>query len=203
MVHIIPHWFCPHLGYDFGDNDKEIFEFLNLMDINKKRLRLRKISVFYPSISGSNKDVVTNINNSIMNSEVELLKIQFLKNGKARLDKLFETYEIMLNQEGMLSIFFSVYTHAQKTDFGTKAYSSLTLNTQTGKIYNFNDIFDPNTDYMNFINKIAEDCTGRRISIDKNQKYYLTPDDLVLYYDINGLTKINIPYDKIKNIIVL
>jgi hypothetical protein len=176
-----------------------------------------KFTINYPYISNLNNDIINSkINNSIINEVSELFKSQVLLPEKTDFNEIFGTYETKVNKNSILSILFSMYTYVNRAAHGFTEYSSITINTQTGQIYNFSDLFNPKMYYTEFLNELAKQYINEKnielISeyhgITPDQKFYLTEDKLVLYYQVYeytpyyyGLFKIEIPYNSITNLL--
>lgn len=187
------------------------------VELKKQKVIVSEFSIAYPIIINiDNNNIVTQINNSIINEVSKLFTSQVLVPENTDFTQVLGTYEIMLNQNGILSILFSLYTYINKAAHGFTAYSSITVNVETGKVYSFNDLFNPKLYYVGFLNEIAKQYIKENNillindykGIIPNQQYYLTPDALVLYYQVyeytpyyKGLFKIKIPYKQIINLL--
>lgn len=185
--------------------------------IVKQKLNPNKFTIEYPFIPNDSKDkVLVKVNNYIIDEVSRLFKNQVLLPEKVDFYEIFGTYEITVNKNDILSILFSMYTYVNKAAHGVTAYSSLTVNTKTGVVYSFNDLFNPKMNYVPIINAIAKQyikdnniqLINEYNGITPNQQYYLTENELVLYYQpydytpgYYGVFKIKIPYNKIKNLI--
>jgi hypothetical protein len=90
------------------------------------------------------------------------------------------------------------------------------LNVKTGQVYNFSDLFNPRIYYIGFLNELAKQyikdnnitLINEYKGVTQDQQYYLTPNSLVLYYQVYeytpyyyGLFKIELPYNKIRNLL--
>lgn len=189
----------------------------NSVVITKQKLVPQKFTIEYPFIPNDNNDkVLSKVNNYIIDEVSKLFKSQVLLPEEVDFREIFGTYEITVNKNDILSILFSMYTYVNMAAHGVTAYSSLTVNTKTGEVYSFNDLFNPKMNYVPIINALAKqyikDKNIQLINdyngITPNQQYYLTSDKLVIYYQpyeytpgYYGIFKIEIPYDKIKNLI--
>ncbi|MFL0252455.1 DUF3298 domain-containing protein [Clostridium neuense] len=190
---------------------------LESVTIIKQKLTPEKFDIEYPFIQNDNSDkVISKINNNIIDEVSKLFRSQVLLPEEVDFNEIFGTYEIMLNNDDILSILFSMYTYVNKAAHGVTAYSSLTVNTKTGQLYSFNDLFNPKMNYIPIINEISKQyikdnnipLINEYNGITKDQQFYLTEDKLVIYYQpyeytpgYYGIFKIEIPYDKIKNLI--
>lgn len=186
--------------------------------LDQQKLKPNKFSIVYPVMSDRyTRESITKINNAIINEVSELFKNEVLKPDVIDFNEVLGSYEIMLNEAGILSILFSMYTYINKAAHGFTAYSSVTVSAENGQIYNFSDLFNGKVYYIGFLNELAKQyikenniqLINEYNGITQDQKYYLTPNSLVLYYQVYeytpyyyGLFKIEIPYDKIRNIIL-
>ncbi|WP_446899770.1 DUF3298 domain-containing protein [Clostridium sp. LBM24168] len=187
------------------------------VNLEEQKLMPDKFSISYPIIDNINSEEnISKINDAIIDEVGKLFKSQVLVDGVTDFNQVLGTYEVTLNQKNILSILFAMYTYVNRAAHGFTKYSSVTVDERTGQIYSFNELFNTNIDYVAFLNEIAyqyikdnnitliNDYNG----ITQDQQYYLTPDSLVIYYQIYeytpyvyGLFKIEIPYEKIKDII--
>lgn len=190
---------------------------LNSVTIVKQKLIPQKFTIEYPFIQNDNNDkVLLKVNNYIADEVSKLFKNQVLLPEKIDFYEIFGTYEVTVNKNDILSILFSIYTYVNQAAHGVTAYSSLTVNTKTGQVYSFNDLFNPKINYVPIINGIAKQyikdkniqLINEYNGVTPNQQYYLTENELVLYYQpydytpgYYGIFKIEIPYNKIKNLI--
>lgn len=190
---------------------------LSSVTIIKQKLIPTKFTIEYPLIPNDNNDkALLKVNNYIIDEVSELFKSQVLLPEKVDFYEVFGTYEVTVNKNDILSILFSMYTYVKEAAHGVTAYSSLTVNTKTGVIYSFNDLFNPKMNYIPIINEIAKQyikdnniqLINEYKGVTPNQQYYLTEKELVLYYQpyeytpgYYGIFKIEIPYNKIRNLI--
>lgn len=190
---------------------------LGSVELGEQKLMPEKFSISYPFVPNSdNSNIAAAINKSIINEVNELFKEQVLRPEAVDFNEVLGTYEIMVNQKGILSVLFSMYTYVNRAAHGFTAYSSLTVNAETGEVYNFEDLFNPKLNYIPVINELAQQYIRDKDiqfieeykGVTANQQFYLTPDSLVLYYQVYeytpyayGLFRIEIPYTKIANML--
>ena len=95
-----------------------------------------------------------------------------------------------LNQKGILSVKFNVYTFRWHAANGLDVQKSITVNLETGKVYQLNNLFKPNSGYRRVLTKlIQKQIEEKEIplleeikSIPDNQEFYMTKDALVIYF---------------------
>ncbi|MCH3963671.1 MAG: DUF3298 and DUF4163 domain-containing protein [Clostridium sp.] len=218
------------LYFSYPDNLSELFDAEDFylkysrndnkdvpVNLSEQKLMPEEFSISYPVIeNASNGENISKINEAIIDQVSRLFKSQVLVDGVTDFNQVLGTYEVRLNKSNLLSILFAMYTYVNRAAHGFTKYSSLTIDAKTGHIYSFNELFNQSTDYAAVLNEIAyryiKDNNITLINeyngITKDQEYYLTPDSLVIYYQVYeytpysyGLFKIEIPYDKIKDII--
>lgn len=215
--------YCPYAppGYGFMMNNLMRSDNPNdssgKVELQEQKLSPNQFAISYPVIPNPNGlDVVSKINDAIIDIVSKLFKEQVLRPEPTDIVDVNGTYEIMVNQNGILSILFSMYTYVDRAAHGFTAYKALTINTKTGEIYGFEDLFNPKINYVPIINELAKqyikdndimliaDYNG----ITADQEFYLTPNSLVLFYQVYdytpyvwGLFKIEIPYTKIANLL--
>lgn len=164
----------------------------------------------------ANKDVEAKINRAIVDEVARLFKENVLRPEQTDFTEVLLTYEVKLNQDGLLSILFSIYTYVYHAAHGMTIYSSLTFNLETGQIYNFKDLFTAKIYYKPILDDKAKEYIKNNDvpmltefqGIQSNQQFYMTPDKLVIYYQLYaytpyayGLFEIPIPYSEITNLL--
>ncbi|MCI1945463.1 RsiV family protein [Clostridium luticellarii] len=185
--------------------------------LNEQKLSPTNFSINYPVISNEKEtESITKINNAIADEVGKLFRSQVLLPEVVDFHDVLGNYETMLNEKNILSILFSMGTYINHAAHGYTKYSSITANTETGQIYDFSDLFNPKVYYTKVLNELAMqyikenniDLISEYKGITEDQQYYLTPENLVLYYQIYeytpyvyGLFKIEIPYNEITGII--
>jgi len=95
-------------------------------------------------------------------------------------------------------------------------FSSLTFDTATGEKYELEDLFKPDCDYKETLSNMAmEKCDENEVpllsdyeGLCDNQQFYLTPNGLVLFYQVDeytpksyGLFRIPIHYNEIEHLL--
>ncbi len=173
------------------------------------------VKVTYPRVSGlSNPFTQVTINEKIRSLVYSMINEQ-LSNFENVVEML-GTYEVELNQKGILSISFENYTYWYHAAHGMTIKRSITLDLCTGETYKFKELFTPGSNYITKLNRIVKEQIAEREilliedfeSIDRDQEYYLTPNALVIYYQLYrytpyayGFLKFEIPYSEINDII--
>jgi len=190
---------------------------LNSVTLVKQKLAPEKFTIEYPFISNDKNDkILSKINTNIIDEVSKLFKNQVLLPEQVDFEEVLGTYEVKVNKNDILSILFIMYNYVNKAAHGVTDYLSLTVNTKTGQVYSFNDLFNPKINYVPIVNEIAKQyikdnniqLINEYNGITPNQQYYLTENKLVLYYQpyeytpgYYGIFEIGIPYSKIKNLI--
>lgn len=167
----------------------------------------------YPFINNmENEDSENIINAEIIDTLDDLLQNQVLVPEKVNFQKVESAYEIPLDGYGLLSIVMSISTLVQGENKPRITFDSLTIDLNTGRVYDFQDLFNKKSDYQQDISSLAMEIAKRLNAkivvpyegITSGQKYYLTPEELVLYYQVDeytpanqGLFRIPIPYNSI------
>jgi len=210
---------CQYRYYHYS-NYEEVTrneKILKSTELGEQVLKPKKFSISYPFIKNEdNIESISKVNKAIIDEVNSLFKTGVLLPEEVEFYEVLGNYEVMLNEKGLLSILFNLYTYINKAAHGYTSYGSITANIQTGKVYSFSDLFNPKIYYVGFLNEIAQEyiktnnitLINKYNGITPNQQYYLTPDKLVLYYQVYeytpyyyGLFKIEIPYEKIRNLL--
>jgi len=214
VYNVCPYGYCHYSNYEEVTRSEKI---LKPTELGEQILKPKKFSISYPFIKNdSNIESISKVNKAIIDEVNNLFKTGVLLPEKVEFYEVLGNYQVMLNEKGLLSILFNLYTYVDKAAHGYTSYGSITANIQTGQIYSFSDLFNPKIYYVGFLNEIAQEyiktnnitLINKYNGITPNQQYYLTPDKLVLYYQVYeytpyyyGLFKIEIPYGKMENLI--
>lgn len=184
--------------------------------IVSRKVENEYVDITYPELKLKHKKVQYKINNLILYRIQSFIKKEFDKFSNQR--NINGEYKITLNKRNLLSIIFEFYSYLPGENSTLDILKSLTISTREGYIYNFNDLFYKGSNYENSINRILiENIKENNIpiieeyaNINKNRKFYLTEDSLVIYYELNKNSKyasvycipqFAIPYNSIKSII--
>jgi len=169
--------------------------------------------VVYPRVSGLPDDAVEDKINRLIQERVLAM---IPKEGCGVYQEIKGVYEVTLNDRGILSLKFNVYSIRIHAANGIDEQRSLTVNLETGKEYRLYDLFKRNSDYKTVIsNIIRKQIEERNIplikefsGIDDFENYYLTENALVIYFQeieftphYVGIPEFPIPYSQIKNLI--
>lgn len=173
--------------------------------------------IAYPIVKGlGNEKVEKKINGEIADKVGELFRTQVLLPEVIAFNEINGFYEITLNEKGILSILFGLYTYVEHAAHGFTKYSSLTINLENGKVYKFEGLFNSKVYYEGAINQLANKYIKENDvpllteykGVTPDQEFYLTPDELVIYYQVYeytpyayGLFKIPISYTDIRNLL--
>jgi hypothetical protein len=178
----------------------------------KMKLRSNKYDLLikYPQ-------VVDMINNELQNKINGLLKTQSGTDYKGQAEETYrQDYDVMVNKSGIMSILNNSYMYMQGAAHGMSMRSAINIDMTDGKLYTLKDLFKPGTDYKNKLNtiikkKLLEDnlpLLREFNGINDKQEYYLTDNELVVYYQLYdytpyayGFLEFYIPYESINEII--
>src|SRR5699024_1432485 len=110
--------------------------------------------------------------------------------------EMLGTYEVKTNERNILSISFSNYAIFPQAAHGLTLMKSLTINTETGEVYNLNDLFKESSNYVDVLSSIiANQIMERDIqvlepftTIRPDQDFYIADKSLVIYFQLYELT---------------
>lgn len=186
-----------------------------ISNIRTQKLAPQTFDIEYPYIDGmKNEDVENIINSEIVDTVDDLLLSQVLVPEKVDFKKVTGAYEIPLDSYGILSIFMSISTLVNQENVPRITFNSLTVDLNTGETYDFDDLFNSKFNYKTALNEIVKNKVNNMNikfvvpydGITDTQKFYLTPEELVLYYQVDeytpsseGIFRIPIPYSEISN----
>lgn len=178
-----------------------------------RKIENEYIDITYPQFKSKPK----------INSLIQDMMQSFIKKEDNKLleqRNIYGEYKITLFKNNLLSIIIEGYSYLPEEDATFNLLKSITINTRKAYIYKFNDLFYKGSNYEYIINKIIlENIKNNNIpileefaNINKNRKFYLTKDSLVIYYELNRnsmyassycIPQFNIPFIAIKNIVNL
>lgn len=181
--------------------------------IKEQSIENQCTNVKYPQVQGLK-------NESVQNQINELIKRQVFSmipgEGCDVYQEIVGNYRITLNEKGILSIRFEVYTFRKHAANGLTVVRSLTVNLENGKVYQLHDLFKINSDYKIVITKMIQQQIKERDlplirefrGITDYQDFYLTENSLVIYFQeiqytphYVGIPEFAIPYSQIRNLI--
>jgi len=149
------------------------------------------ITIYYPEIIGlQNLHVQHTINRMIVQHAQHLINQQFKQQDVDRFAEMIGTYEVKTNQRGILSLTLSNYAIAPKHANGLTIINSLTVDVETGRVYQLKDLFKQGSDYVNVLSDIVKKQIKEReiptlndfTGISPNQEFYIADKSLVLYF---------------------
>ncbi|MEF3303465.1 DUF3298 and DUF4163 domain-containing protein [Paenibacillus sp. GYB003] len=192
-------------------------EFRNLTaGISKKVMIKPRLQIRYPQLTGlPNRKAQMVMNDRILRLVYGLIQGQgYVQDPKI---EIAGTYDIKLNGDGLISIVFQNYAYSPGAAHGLTVQKSLTMDLWDGREYRFHDLFRENSGYKEKIDAILR----RQIEehdvpilestpfkgVGPNQDYYLTPNELVVYFQLYeytpyayGFPTFPIPFSEISDI---
>jgi len=163
--------------------------------INTLRMFLPRLDVYYPKVGGlTNIIVQQRINNTILNLVFRMIREQgYYENQQT---DITGSYEIKTNERGILSLSLINYAYSAGAAHGLTVIKSLTIDVQTGRVYELKDLFKPNSDYVKRLSDIIrKQIVDRDISllvefkgIRPDQDFYIADKALVVYFQLYEIT---------------
>lgn len=168
------------------------------------------LNVVYPQVELRNEAVADRINREItrhVNALSQTDNCQINVTGK---------YEVNLNEKGVLSINLQFYRIPVMAANGRNIQKSINVDLASGKNYRLNELFRSDSHYKIRLNKIInKQIQEQNIPLIKDfngisdyEDYYLTKDNLVIYFQeleytphYIGIPEFPIPYGLIDDII--
>lgn len=126
------------------------------------------------------------------------------------------TYDVNLNESRLVSVTLENYGFPEGAAHGLTIAHSRTFDTGTGYAYAFSDLFRSGVDYIAVLSSIIEEqiaeekipTTAPFPGVSPRQDYYLTPTELVVYFQAYeftpgavGIRYFHIPFDEIEAIV--
>ncbi|MCW2278777.1 stalk domain-containing protein [Heliophilum fasciatum] len=188
-----------------------------------------KVEIQYPRLRGlADQAIEAKLNQQIRDRVMEFKKATLAQAEENRqelsaypdapIDRFYigSNYEITFNQADLLSIRFTDATYFGGAH-GMHYLRSLTANLKTGQIYQLDDLFR-HKDYQAPINQAIMAQNKERdwpfdppfLSIDDQQEFYLSPDGIVIYFQVYrytpyavGAPEFTIPYKDLHHLLAL
>ena len=127
-------------------------------------------SIDYPYIEGlQNEDVQSSINGSIVERINSMFNTAVLLPQQNDFTEVVSSYILSLQRSGLISILFYLYTNTTEGNENT-VYNSLILDSNTGDEYDFEDLFNVNSNFRERLSQIAID-TARRENVPFTEDY--------------------------------
>ena len=187
------------------------------MVLDKKRCfqaLLEQAGIAYPRVVNlSGKSLADKINKIIRKTACNAIPSY---NPGTSIIEAQSGYTTPLNMKGILSLRFQDYYYPEMAAHGVTGVSSVTLDLFTGYVFEFCELFRRGSNYQARIDQLiqAQIIAGQIPMITPfkgvgpHESYYLTPDQLVIYYQpyvytpgSYGVLEFKIPYVQIMDII--
>ena len=210
--HIRMYQFLSNRGYN---PDRPWEKDTQIAIISTEYIRNELMDVEYPRVSGlSNIRVEMQINRDIHHLVLQMISEQTPPGSSNT--SITARYQVPLTMQGLLSIRLENYAYTPPAAHGITIVRSLTFDLNTGAVYKFSDLFNPDSSYKEALNQIIEKQIEKRQiplinefeGISDKQEYYLTPNSLVIYYQlyelapyVYGIVEFPIAYSEIKDYI--
>lgn len=160
------------------------------VDITTGHISKNNLDVYYPIvIKMLNTQVQEKINTMILNTVNKMIDSQgYYQNPNTEVSG---SYEIKTNERGILSL--TLINDAYSGGIhGFTIMKPLTFDINTGKLYTFQDLFKPGSNYIrtlsNIVAKQIKDrniyLLGPFISLKPNQEFYIADKSLVLFFQL-------------------
>lgn len=152
--------------------------------------------VYYPVVYHlQNQQAEHSMNSAIVHETQQLINIQF-RNMPGTLVSMLGFYEIKNNQRDVLSLNLSNYAYFEHAAHGMTYIKSLTFDSKTGKRYNLEELFKPDSHYVETLSQIIKKQINKRKiplledfkQIQPNQDFYIADKTLVIYFQLYEIT---------------
>lgn len=192
---------------------------MNCTDIKARivpqKLVKPRLEVRYPRVSRlPSRAAQTRINHTILDRIYAMIRDQGYLQEPDK--EITGTYEIPLNDHGLLSVILDNYAYAKGAAHGLTVRHSPTFNLQSGRVYRLKDLFKPGSDYIRVISdRIKQEIAEKDIpliaefeAIKEDEDFYMTEDSLVIYFQLYeytpyayGFPSFSIPYEDLRKIV--
>jgi phage-related protein len=184
-------------------------------NIVERRIHNSKVNVVFPSVFGLPSESVQKEINTLIESLVKAMMIAQGSNN-SNLAEMVGSFTIELNKKSLLSIRFENFAIMKMAANGSTLLEALTVDLETGEVYDLNDLFVKNRPYRIKLNRLIEAQIQQRdiplISpfpgVTDNQDFYLTETKLVIFFQyleftphVVGPPEFPIPYSQLTGLI--
>ncbi|GAB3798948.1 DUF3298 and DUF4163 domain-containing protein [Virgibacillus kimchii] len=152
-------------------------------------------TVYYPQVSlKDHHSLQHSINQDITLKTQQLIDLQ-TADAPSTLVEMIGYYEVKNNQRDVLSFTFSNYAYHYQAAHGMTYINSLTYDLQKQKACTLEDLFKPNSNYVERLSQIIQEQINQRDvpvinefeGIAPNQDYYIADRTLVIYFQLYEL----------------
>ena len=179
---------------------------IGIGEINQENVHLK-----YPQVEGLKNVVVQDKVNTQISNEVNAFREPVVQEDHS----VDVQYSLESNKNNILSLTLAESHYRKLMAHPMHYMKAMTMNTKTGQVYQLVDLFKANSDYQPrltaIINKQIVDQGMHLLKpfegVKTDQEFYLTPDGIVIYYQlyyytpyVNGFLKFNIPYAQVADI---
>ncbi|AKL94433.1 putative protein with DUF3298 domain [Clostridium aceticum] len=175
--------------------------------VTRKLIRHR-VSLTYPEVIDlEDKEVEKTINDFIQEEIYKMIIEQGYEEDYTK--EFWGEYKVKLKEANILSMLVYINSYSKGAAHGLTAVKAINVDLSTGKVYDLQDLFIKNSDYIEKINEvIKEEIIEKNIpllvefeTIDKKQDFYLTKDHLTIFFQLYeytpyayGIPEFEIPY---------
>jgi hypothetical protein len=152
-----------------------------------------QMKIYYPQIEGQiSPRIQQQVNHQIIQINQQLGDMQ---NPEAR-PGMYGEFAVKTNEKNILSIGFSNFAYTPHAAHGMTYIKSLTWDLTTGRTYGLKDLFKPNSNYVEVLNRIIKaqikaldmDTLEPFKSIRPDQDFYIADKALVIYFQLYEIT---------------
>ncbi|MCG7407126.1 DUF3298 and DUF4163 domain-containing protein [Paenibacillus sp. ACRRX] len=153
-----------------------------------------KLEVYVPQILNAQAPLAAKtINQMIHQTVIELIRMTGYEENEQT--EVMGSFEIKLNERGLLSLTLTVYGYPQGAAHGMTYQRGLTFDVNTGKLYMLSDLFKPSAPYVELLSaNVSRQIKQRDIptlepftKIRPDQDFYMTDKALVLFFGLYEL----------------
>jgi hypothetical protein len=178
-----------------------------------KEITITNNILLWPHIEDLPNLAIQNQLNQVLQQEADRLT----ESSKAPQTTTRADYLVTFNKGNILSLSISEFVSPQLAAHPMSYFKAYTMNVHTGKLYQLNDLFKPESNYKERLNPlIQQQINDRNIMFinpyggikENDQEFYLTPQSLILFYKIYeytpyvyGILKFAVPLEQITDIL--
>src|SRR5699024_8722597 len=167
--------------------------------VNVKTIAMKdkEWKIFYPAlVCLTDQKIMKRLNETIYQKMRQLVVDQFESQETTTFAQMIGQYEIKTNERNLISLTQSNYAIKPQAANGLTIMNSLTVDTKTGEVFQLQDLFKKDSNYVDVLSAHVRHQLKVRgiptfeepVTIKKNQPFYIADKCLVLYFQALEIT---------------
>jgi hypothetical protein len=183
----------------------------------KKAIHTKVLDLEFPQLQGLPDRNIEKILNQRLRKEIDSFAAKYRQQTGVTADA---QYTVKRNRHGLLSILFNMVVYHEGAAHPLPMETALTMNLNTGKIYQLADLFKPKSPWRKLVNASINRQIAQRGAqgdltlltpfpgVKNNQDFYIEDDNLVVFFQVyeytpyvDGFPEFHMPLKRLKDIL--